>query len=162
MRFSPVWKVCLPAAAASLLGLACEPIVEAESARADATPTESDALVERFRDALAARDVDAALALVHLDGALSREASERAYRAEFARVFERPVARVTISPPVDGTALGYSRGPTRFRPNLAIVASLSIEFAGDGVGDAAGPASTSFPLGRSRDGLRIATAIPVR
>ena len=137
--------------------LGCGP-VEAEGTRKASAKDVRSVFVDAFQRAYANRDVEAAVALVHLDGVQNPLRSAVRYHDKLAELFAMKIARLSIGPPDETLNRGYLRGGTRYRANLDIVATLVVEFDPDVT---EGLASSTFPLGSVGNELRIATAVPV-
>ena len=139
------------------LALGCGP-VEAEGSRRDFAVDARLAFLDAFQSACADRDVDAAVELVHLEGAQNPSRSAARYRDKLAELFAMKIESLSIGPPDESLSQGYVRGATRYRANLDIVATLVVELDPHVTN---GMATSTFPLGRVDGEIRIATAVPV-
>jgi hypothetical protein len=137
--------------------LGCGP-VEAEGTREASAQDARSVFLDAFQDAYSRQDIEAAVALVHLDGVRNRPRSAIRYQEKFAELFALKIVSLSIGPPDEALNRGYLRGGTRYRANLDIVATLVVEFDPDVT---RGLASSTFPLGRVGTELRIATAAPL-
>ena len=112
--------------------------------------------MRRYREAHQSKDVPKAMALVYWAGVDEqiRASLERNFRGDLQRVLRD----VQVIPPAQGTLTEYSRGGVTYRPNLAVVKTLVVQFekGADGV------TSTTYLLGMKDGRLFITTAVAVR